>query len=319
MTVRLALLTTANINRAVLDARSDDAPFEIVAVGSRDRARAEAYTREHGIARAHGSYDELLADGGVDAVYIALPNALHHAWTMKALAVGKHVLCEKPYTRRPEQVDEAWDEAERRGLVVMEGYMWRHSPQTRLSVELLPQIGELQAVRATFTFSLLRDENVRLLADVGGGSLLDVGCYCVSAARLLAGREPDRVYGEAWVGRGGVDERFAGVLRFGDDLFATFHSGFTADHQQVEAIGRQGTLVVPTPFVRPPGIVVLNGEEHRVEPGGAYRAELENFCAAIRGEAKPLLGRDDTRGQARTLDALLRSAASGAPVSIADN
>src|SRR6478736_6535751 len=128
--MRLALLTTASINGAILAARSADAPFEVVAVGSRDRGRAEAYAREHGIARAHGSYDELLADDGIDAVYIALPAALHHEWTMRALEAGKHVLVEKPYTRRPEDVEAAHDEAERRGLVLTEAYMWRHAAQT---------------------------------------------------------------------------------------------------------------------------------------------------------------------------------------------
>src|SRR5690348_964618 len=123
--IRLGLLSTAGINAAILGARSDDAPFEIVAVGSRDGARAQAYAHEHGIAIAHASYDALLGDDEVDAVYVALPNALHHAWTMRALAAGKHVICEKPYTRHPDEVDEAHDEAERRDLVLTEGYMWR--------------------------------------------------------------------------------------------------------------------------------------------------------------------------------------------------
>src|SRR6185436_14486688 len=114
----------------------------------------EAYAQEWGIPRAHGSYEALLADPDVDAVYIALPNALHHEWTMRALAAGKHVLCEKPYSRRPEQVEEAFYAAEQAGLLLMEGYMWRHSPQTAKLVELLPEIGELQAIRATFAFRL---------------------------------------------------------------------------------------------------------------------------------------------------------------------
>ena len=123
MTVRFGLLTTANINRAVLATRHDGAPYEFVAVGSRDRARGEEYARANDIPRAHGSYDDLLADDGVDAVYIALPNKLHQEWTMRALAAGKHVLCEKPFTREPAEVETTWAEAERRGLVVMEAFM----------------------------------------------------------------------------------------------------------------------------------------------------------------------------------------------------
>jgi xylose dehydrogenase (NAD/NADP) len=306
--VRFGLLTTAAINDAILGVRAADAPFEIVAVGSRDAAKAAAYAREHGIERSHGSYDNLLADDGVDAVYIALPNVLHHEWTMRALAAGKHVLVEKPYTRIPEQVDEAWDEAERRGLVLEEAFMWRHSPQTKLLVELVPQVGEVRAVHVTFSGMLTREDDPRWVPELGGGALLDVGCYCVSAARLLLG-EPDRVHGEARIGRGGVDTQFAGTLRFGD-VTATFQCGIRSSFTNaLEVIGTEGILRVPSPFVDPPGLVVVNGEEHRVDAGNHYRAELEDVCAAIRGERGVLLGRDDMRGQATVLDALLRSAA----------
>jgi xylose dehydrogenase (NAD/NADP) len=306
--VRFGLLSTASINGAILGARAADAPFEIVAVGSRDLSRAQTYAHEHGIERAHGSYDGLLADDGVDAVYIALPNAFHHEWTMRALAAGKHVLVEKPYTRIPEQVDEAWDEAERRGLVLEEAFMWRHSPQAKLLVELLPQVGEVRGVHATFTAMLTREDDLRWVPELGGGALLDVGCYCVSAARLLLG-EPERVHGEARIGRGGVDTQFAGTLRFGA-VTATFQCGLRSYFSnELEVIGTEGILRVPSPFVDPPGLVVVNGQEHRVEPGNHYRAELEDVCAAIRGERSVLLGRDEMRGQATVLDALLRSAA----------
>jgi D-xylose 1-dehydrogenase (NADP+, D-xylono-1,5-lactone-forming) len=304
--MRLALLTTASINGAILGARSSGAPFEIVAVGSRDRARAEAYAREHGIERAHGSYDELLSDDGVDAVYIALPAALHHAWTMRALEAGKHVLVEKPYTRRPEDVEAAFALAAGNGLVLTEGFMWRHSAQTRLLRELLPRVGEIEAVHVDFFGILQREGDIRFVPELGGGALLDVGCYCVSAARLVLG-EPDRVHGEAFVGRGGVDERFSGLLRAGD-VVATFGCGFTARTNRIEVIGRDGVLVVPQAFVDPPGVVVLDGVEHRVDPGNHYRAQLDDFAAAVRGEHPPLLGYDEMLGQARALDALIRSA-----------
>ena len=311
--MRLGLLTTAHINQAILGARSPDAPFQIVAVGSRDAARAQAYAHEHGIERAHGSYEELLGDSEVDAVYIALPAALHHTWTMRALAAGKHVLVEKPYTRNPAEVDEAHDQAERRGLVLAEAYMWRHAAQTRLLRELLPRVGEIQAVHVWFFGILPRVDDIRFVPELGGGALLDLGCYCASAARLVLG-EPDRVYGEAWLGRGAVDERFAATLRFGDVL-ATFQCGFTARANQVEVVGDEGVLLVPQAFVNPPGVVLLDGEEHRVAPGNHYRAELDDFCAAVGGEHPPLLGRAEMRGQARVLAALLRSAASGLSVS----
>jgi predicted dehydrogenase len=307
--IRIGLLTTANINGAILAARSADAPFSVEAVGSRDRARAHAYAQEHGIARAHGSYEGLLADPDLDAVYVALPNALHHEWSMRALAAGRHVLCEKPYTRQPAQVDEAWDEAERRGLVLTEAYMWRHAAQTQLLRDLLPNVGEVRAVDVVFTATLGRADDPRWSAELGGGALLDLGCYCVSAARLVLG-EPDSVQGEPRL-RQGVDEHFAGLLRFGD-VVATFQCGFTsALVNRLEVIGSSGVLEVPQAFVDPPGVVLLDGAEHRVEPGNHYRAELEDFCAAIRGERSVLIDRAEMRGQAAALSAF--SPGSGGP------
>ena len=174
--------------------------------------------------------------------------------------------------------------------------------------------GKVRAVDAVFTATLGRDDDPRWDAGLGGGALLDLGCYCVSAARLVLG-EPDRVHGEAWLGRGGVDERFAATLRFGD-VVATFQCGFaSALVNRIVVIGSSGVLEVPQAFVDPPGVVLLDGEEHRVEPGNHYRAELDDFCAAIRGERTPLIGRAEMLGQARVLDALLRSAASGLSVS----
>ena len=169
--MRIGLLTTANINRQLLATRGDSKAYSFDAVGSRELARAQAYAKEWEIARAHGSYVDVLADPDLDAIYIALPNVLHHEWTMRALAAGKHVLCEKPYTRNPAEIDEAFDEAQRRGLVLMEAYMWRHNPQTKLFVELLPRIGELRAIHATFSFVLDWEPDVRLDKPLGGGAL----------------------------------------------------------------------------------------------------------------------------------------------------
>ena len=304
--VRLGLLSTAAINGAILGARAGDASFSVDAVGSRDEARAQAYAHEHGIARAHGSYEELLADDELDAVYIALPNALHHEWTMRALAAGKHVVCEKPYTRRPHEVDEAWDEAERLGLVLTEAYMWRHSRQTALLRDLLPRVGEVRTVHATFDARLTRPDDPRWTRDLGGGALLDVGCYCVSAARLVLG-EPVGVRGEARMS-GEVDIGFAGTLRFAD-VTATFQCALDATLlDTIEVVGTEGVLRVPHAFVNPPGVVVLDGEEHRVDPGNHYRDELEDFCAAIRGEKRVLIDRAEMLGQARALEALLEGA-----------
>ena len=192
---------------------------ELIAVASREQSRAESYAREWGIERAYGSYEALLEDADVDAVYISLPNTLHCEWSIRAAEAGKHVLCEKPFSRHAGEVEEAFDAAERAGRLLTEAFMYRHNPQTRKLVELVREgaIGELRLVRTAFSYSLYDAENIRLRADVEGGSLMDVGCYCVSGTRLLAG-EPETVFGQAYTGPSGTDWVFAGAMRFSGDV-----------------------------------------------------------------------------------------------------
>lgn len=314
--IRWGIIGTGDINRKLLRGARLSTEVEIAAVASRDASRAAAFASEHGIPRSFGSYEALLADPGIDAVYICLPNSLHHPLTMTALAAGKHVLCEKPYTRHPDEVVEAFDAAERAGLVLMEAFMWRHTRQTQRLLELLPRIGRLQTIRATFSFPLDNPDNIRLRADLDGGSLMDVGCYCVSGARLLAVEEPASVFGTQEVSPSGVDLRFTGVLRFPGGAVAEFTSGFTAFHESLEAIGTTGSFRVTDPWHNRTGLIQLDDEEIRLEPGNPYQLELENMGAAIRGEAPPLLGRADALGQARTIAGLYESADSGAVVQL---
>ncbi len=294
--MRLGLLSTARINNAILRGAKGAEAVEIVAVGSRDAAKAQAYASEHGLERGHGSYEALLEDPEVDAVYISLPNGLHHEWTMHALEAGKHVLVEKPYSRRPEEVEAAWDAAAAAGLVVMEAFMYRHHPQIPLARSLVEQgrIGRLRHIRTTFSFRLLDLENVRMLSDLDGGALMDLGCYCISGARLLGG-EPERVYGEQVLGPTGVDVDFDGTLRFPNDVVAQLDASFSLpERQRLEAVGEEGTLVLEAPW-RPDlgGRVLINGEPVDVEEADSYALELASFAAAIAGDAEPLLGRDD--------------------------
>jgi xylose dehydrogenase (NAD/NADP) len=314
--VRWGILGTGNINRKLLAGARQSEHLEVIAVGSRTVERARAHASEHRIPRAHGSYDELLEDGDVEAVYISLPNSLHHPWTLRALEAGKHVLCEKPYTRRSVEVDQAFDLAERSRLHLMEGFMWRHSPQTRRLLELLPEIGTLVTVRATFSWRLEDRTDIRVLPELDAGSLMDVGCYCVSGARLLAGAEPDRVYGESVRDENGTDWLFTGVLRFPSGVTAEFTSGFTTDHMGLEAIGSHGTIMLPDPWHATAGILIHDGREVRIDPTNPYRLELEDLSAAIRDGRRPSLGRRDALGQARTIEALYESAATTTSVTL---
>ena len=311
--VRWGILGTGNINERFLRHAREARNAEFVAVGSRTPERARAFASQFGFSRAYGSYEELLADPQVDVVYINVPNGLHHEWSVRAMGAGKHVLCEKPYSRRAADVVEAFDIAEAGGLLLMEGFMWRHSPQVRLFVELLPKVGEIQAVRATFSFVIADRGDVRLRPDLDGGSLMDIGCYCISGIRLAMGREPDRVHAEQFIGESGVDERFFGLLHFSGDVSASLVTSFHSSHASLEVIGREGTLVFPQPWPGTATALLLNGEEISVTPDDNYRLEVENLSDAIRGDGEPLLGRDDALGQAHAIEALYAAAASAKP------
>jgi xylose dehydrogenase (NAD/NADP) len=318
--VRWGFLSTAQINDAVLRGARKSDRLEVVAVASRDQRRAEAYARERGIPRAHGSYEALLEDPDVEAVYISLPNSLHVDWSIRALEAGKHVLCEKPLDRRPEEVERAFDAAEAADRLLMEAFMWRHHPQSHRLKELVDEgaIGELRLVRAAFSFQLTRLEDVRMRPELDGGSLMDVGCYCISGARFLAG-EPETVFGEQVLSATGVDVRFAATMRFPGDVLAHFDCAFDLPRRnELEAVGSGGSLRLPDPWIIDERALELrcDGRVEAVPVGhtNKYQLELENLGDAIRGRADPLLGREDAVSQARALDAVLRSAAAGEPV-----
>jgi D-xylose 1-dehydrogenase (NADP+, D-xylono-1,5-lactone-forming) len=320
--VKWGILSTADINRKVIPGAHASDKVDLVGVASREAARAEAYAREWEIPRAYGSYEELLAEPEIEAVYISLPNTLHVEWSIKALEAGKHVLCEKPFTRHPEEAGEAFDVAEREGRLLSEAFMYRHNPQTAKLAELVRDgaIGELRLIRSTFSYGLYDTENIRLRTDVEGGALMDVGCYTVSGSRLLGG-EPERVWGEVWHGPSGTDWVFAGTLRFPGDVIAIFDCGTALpERDELEAVGSEGSLFLDDPWhCNVPIIELRRGEEVELielEPVDSYRLELENLSDAIRGEAELLLGRDDAVGQARALEALHRSATTGAAVSL---
>jgi predicted dehydrogenase len=314
--VRWGLLSTARINAAVIPGLKESPESELVAVASRTEERAAEYAREWDVPRAHGSYEALLEDPDVDAVYISLPNGPHVEWSVRALEAGKHVLCEKPLARYPADVETAFGAADRAGRLLMEAFMWRHHPQTHRVLELVRggAIGELRLVRTTFSFTL-RAEDVRLDPLLAGGALMDVGCYCVSGARLLAG-EPVQASAHQVLGRSGVDMRLAGTLVFPGDVLAQIDCAFDLPFRQgLEAAGSEGTLRVATPWgIDAPGMFLDregNSERIDVEPADRYRLQSDNFSRAIRGLEVPLLGREDALGQARTIDALYRSAETG--------
>jgi D-xylose 1-dehydrogenase (NADP+, D-xylono-1,5-lactone-forming) len=320
--MRLGIISTADINRLLIPGAHASPKIDLIAVASRDQGRADAYAREWEIERSYGSYEALLEDSDIDAVYISLPNTLHCEWSIRAVEAGKHVICEKPLSRHPEHVEEAFDAAERAGRLLTEAFMYRHNPQTRKLAELVRDgaIGDLRVIRSAFSYSLYDTANIRLRADVEGGSLMDVGCYCVSGSRLLAG-EPESVFGQASIGPSGTDWVFTGTMRFPGDVFAQFDCGTSLpERDELEAIGTEGSLFLDDPWhCHTPLIEVRrdDGIERIVlDPVDSYRLELENLSDAIQGEAPLLLGREDAVPQARALEALHRSAETMTPAAV---
>jgi len=320
--VKWGIISTADINRKVIPGAHASPKVDLVAVSSRDRARADAYASKWEIPRAYGSYEALLADPEIEAVYISLPNNLHCEWSINALEAGKHVLCEKPMSRHTADVDAAFDAAERTGRILSEAFMYRHNPQTKRVKELVESgaIGELRLIRSAFSYSLYDEDNIRLRLDVEGGALMDVGCYTVSGSRLFGG-EPVKAYGEAWFGPSGTDWVFGGKLRFPDNVIALFDCGTAMpERDELEAVGSEGSVFLDDPWHCNVPVIELrrDGKVERIElePVDSYRLELENVSDAIRGEGELLLGRQDAVGQARTLEALYQSATQGVPVAL---
>jgi xylose dehydrogenase (NAD/NADP) len=315
--VRWGILSTADINNKLLAGAALSSAVDVVAVGSRDLGRAEAFAGRHGIPAAYGSYEQLLADPSVEAIYNPLPNTLHCEWSIKALEAGKHVLCEKPMSSDPAEVEAAFDAAERTGFLLTEAFMYRHHPQAKRLKELVAEgaIGDLRLIRSVFSYGLFDTSNIRLRTDVDGGSLMDVGCYNVSGSRLLGG-EPEAVFGRAYIGPTGTDWAFMGSLRFPGDVLALFDCATClTGRDELEAIGSEGSLFLDDPWhcvnpvieLRTPGGV----ERIAVEPGNPYQLELEDLGRAIRTGSTPLLGREDAVAQARVIAALRRSVADG--------
>jgi len=337
MTVRWGMLSTASIGRVIAAALRDSDQAEFVAVAGRDPARAAAYAGETGIERSYGSYDDLLTDDGVDAVYIALPIALHTEWTIRALQAGKHVLCEKPFATSAADAAACFDAAQAAGRHCIEGLMWRHHPQTLLAQRLLTEgaIGTLALIRAALTVDVPPGD-IRRTGALGGGAVLDLGCYCVSAIRLFGG-QPLRVSAEQIVdpapGADGGDLRLAATLALPHNVLAQFDVALDLPRRdELEVIGTGGKLTVPDPWLCRPGHVVLERDEVSelipADPSGefglsgepanddAYRIEFETASHVIAGQAAPRFGRADAVDQAATIAAIRRAAATRGPVDL---
>jgi predicted dehydrogenase len=319
------LLSTAHINRALIAPLRSSPRNRLAAIGSRSQAAADAYAKEWRIPKAHGSYEALLADPEIDVIYNSLPNHLHAEWTIKALEAGKHVLCEKPLALSLAEVDAMAAAAQKSGRVLAEAFMYRHHPQALKVKELVAggAIGRLQLIRGSFTFSMKHEVNIRLNPETGGGSIWDVGCYPISYARLVAGTEPLEVFGRQVVGVTGIDDSFYGQMKFPNEVYAQFDSGFrTPFRTHFEVVGTEGTLTVPAPFIKLPSQPVITlyredkTEKIKLPKQDLYLGEIEDLADCILTGKTPRMTLADSRANVAAILALLESAQTGGPVTL---
>ncbi|HKS04870.1 MAG TPA: Gfo/Idh/MocA family oxidoreductase [Gemmatimonadaceae bacterium] len=322
--LRWGVLSTAAIgHRAVSPAIRASKNGTLLGVASRDAARAQAFATEGGFARHYGSYEALLDDGDIDAVYIPLPNNLHKEWTIKSLQRGKHVLCEKPLALSAEDCREMQRTADANGKKLMEAFMYRFHPRTEWALALAHdgKLGTLRSIRSAFTFRISRPDNIRLDPTLGGGALLDVGCYCVNIARTVAGAEPLEVRAWSRQTNRGVDAQLTGLLRFPSGLIAHFDCALDMERREFYDIG--GTdASVSAEWCFAPGAGAVSGVERRANREekwqtfagiDQYRLMVEHFADCALHDRPLRYGADDAAANMAVIEALYASARESSP------
>ncbi len=330
--LRIGILGTAKIARLFVEGLAGTSAVRVDAVASRSAEAAQAFAAEFAIPRAVAGYDALLADRELDAIYIPLPNSLHAPWCERALRAGLHVLCEKPLTLTLAEARRLFDVARETGRVLLEAYPYRYQPQMQALRQLVGEgaIGGVRLVQASIGFTISQSPNIRLDPELGGGAMLDAGCYAVSFARLAVGRRPLEVSAQArWAGTG-VDIGMTGTIRYDGGAQAQVACAMdAAQHRVALVVGTQG--VIETGFLNHtaaerPGILhVRRGltsdhpiETLRFEDGNGFRLEAEHFAQRVRSGT---VHDDDDRQSLEnmaTLEALVRSAREGRAVAVED-
>ena len=320
--LRWGILSTARIGvRRVIPAIQRSQTGVVSAIASRDADRAAEVASRFGIPRAHGTYEGLLADPDVDAIYNPLPNSLHAEWSIRAARAGKHVLCEKPLARDADESQTIVDAAAAAGVFLQEAFMYRFHPQIERVRQLVRDgtVGRLWLVRSGFSFTVGSENDIRLIPELGGGGLLDVGCYCVNISRLLLG-EPQAVHAAAVYERG-VDVRLAGMLVFGGGTAALLDCGLRApDRQFCEVLGEEGVITLPRPFLpgEDPAVIFVRrkGQEERIEIPGTdqYARMIDHFGECVLTGGRPHFPPEDAVANMRILDRLRATSAGEFPI-----
>jgi predicted dehydrogenase len=306
-------MSTAQINQAVLPAMAGLEYTVPYAVASREQQKADDYARDHGFQQSFGSYQALLDDERVDAVYISLPNGLHHEWILKALERGKHVLCEKSITTGVEQLREVKIATEKAGLWVMEGFMYRYHPFFQKIQEYTnsDRIGEIQNIQVSRAARQTDPNNIRLQPGLGPGCMGDVGCYCLNFCRALMAGEPSRWQSDVRVNEQGVDMEALVRLVFTPERTAQIFSSFTTNGSYATIIGERGSLQIPQPFATTKGTweFYYTPEDQRTAecvqvtaPQTGHWLEIEDFSRAILDNRPPYLALEESIGNVTILE-----------------
>jgi len=328
--LRWGILGTGNIARQFAGGVRSSRRCVIAAVGSRAAATAGEFAGNYRVPAAYGSYDELLADRDVDAVYNSLPNNLHHHWTIKALGAGKHVLCEKPFAMDHREALEMFDAARQAKRVLVEAFMYRSHPLTKAVVDTIRSgaIGEVRLIRTSFCYRTTKIAgNVRFAPELGGGALMDVGCYCINFSRLITGAEPTSSYAAARKHTTGVDEVVVASMEFAGGVLASFTAGMGVQADNTAYVcGTEGYIEIPVPW-KPP----VNGAVYTIARGtpprqdnpkpatipprvtctvdanvDLYGLEADDFAATVLDGAPPVITEADTLGNMAVLDEMRR-------------
>lgn len=322
--IRWGLVSTAHINQSVIPAIRASRRSQLTAVASRSLEQARAYAAQWEIPRAFGSYEAMLSDPEIDAVYISLPNSLHSEWAVKAMQAGKHVLCEKPLATTLPDVDAIIAAQRQTGMAAAEAFMYRHHPQTLKVREIVASgaLGTVQLLRGSFTFRLTNPANIRLNADLHGGSLWDIGCYPLSYTRTALGLEPEEMFAWQVTASSGVDESLCGTLRFPGNIYAQILCSFNSPYSAgVEILGDAGQLYIPDPYK--PGTkseIILRRDGQTevipVESQELYVGEVEDLVDTILTGKAPRVSLSDSRNNVAAILALLESARQNRPVQL---
>jgi predicted dehydrogenase len=316
------ILSTANIGTgAVIPATQKSERGEVAAIASRDEERGRAVAADLGIPKSYGSYEALLEDPDIDAVYIPLPNHLHAEWTMAAAAAGKHVLCEKPLALSAAQAEEMVDACAEAGVKLVEAFMYRLHPQWVTAREIVAsgRLGALTAVHSFFSYNNTDPDNIRNIADYGGGAAMDIGCYCINLSRMFFGSEPDEIQSVVYRHpEFGTDTLTSGMLRFGDAQATFTCSTMIEDYQRVHVFGTEGRLEIEIPFNAPEDrrhrLFFTHGGEPPVAPAtetieteaaNQYTLQADAFATAVLDNKDVPLSNADSIANMKVIEAVL--------------